>query len=403
MHAFGDDALGDLDAVGLVDALRAGEVSARDLVEAAIARTEAVNPTLNGLAYEAFDRARDRANGGAPVRRLLRRGADLHQGQRRRRRHADDAGHRRVGSTADARRRRIRAGVPGHRPCAAGQDADVGVRLQRVGRASADRARSQSVEPGLHRGRILVGRRAHSSRRAWCPSRTRTTAAGRFESRRPATDLSVSSRPGVGCRSTRKPPRCRCTSSPTGWSVDPSATPRRSCARPSGRCRNPKLPPIGDVTHAGKQRLHIAVCTKSVAKRGQSGGPRADAEDGSAVGGAWTQGHRDRQPRAGPLQGRLSSVLAVPRVRDRAWRTSHVRAELRPHQAGQPDAGTRPKRFAESAQAAAGHRAAVGITQDHCPTVGNLRRGADADARRRHPAHRIPRSDARPTSRSWTG
>ena len=28
--------------------------------------------------------------------------------------------------------------------------------------------------------------------------------------------------------------------------------------------RNPKLPPIGDVTHAGKQRLHIAVCTKSV-------------------------------------------------------------------------------------------------------------------------------------------
>jgi len=38
IHAFVDDALGDRDAVGLVDALRAGDVSAAELVEAAIAR-----------------------------------------------------------------------------------------------------------------------------------------------------------------------------------------------------------------------------------------------------------------------------------------------------------------------------------------------------------------------------
>ncbi len=38
------------------------KVSAVELVEAAIARTEAVNPALNGLAYEAFDRARARAS-----------------------------------------------------------------------------------------------------------------------------------------------------------------------------------------------------------------------------------------------------------------------------------------------------------------------------------------------------
>jgi amidase len=37
-------------------------VSADELVEAAITRTEAVNPTLNGRAYEAFDRARKRVN-----------------------------------------------------------------------------------------------------------------------------------------------------------------------------------------------------------------------------------------------------------------------------------------------------------------------------------------------------
>ena len=61
VHAFGDDALGHLDAVGLIDALNAGRVSRVEIVEAAIARTEAVNPVLNGLAHEAFDRARAQA------------------------------------------------------------------------------------------------------------------------------------------------------------------------------------------------------------------------------------------------------------------------------------------------------------------------------------------------------
>jgi amidase len=62
VHAFGDDALGDLDAVGLSEAIRAGWVSRADAIEAAIARTEAVNPTLNGLAYKAFEQARATAS-----------------------------------------------------------------------------------------------------------------------------------------------------------------------------------------------------------------------------------------------------------------------------------------------------------------------------------------------------
>jgi amidase len=66
IHAFGDDALGDLDAVGLVEKLRAGEVSPHELVEAAITRTEAVNPKLNGFAFEAYDRARARADARRP-------------------------------------------------------------------------------------------------------------------------------------------------------------------------------------------------------------------------------------------------------------------------------------------------------------------------------------------------
>lgn len=61
MHAFVDDALGDCDAVGLTERLESGEVSATELVDAAIARAEAVNPALNALVYPAFDRARSRA------------------------------------------------------------------------------------------------------------------------------------------------------------------------------------------------------------------------------------------------------------------------------------------------------------------------------------------------------
>lgn len=61
ISAFGDDALGDLDAVALVEALQSGALSRAELIEAAIARTEAVNPSLNGLAFEAFGQARTRA------------------------------------------------------------------------------------------------------------------------------------------------------------------------------------------------------------------------------------------------------------------------------------------------------------------------------------------------------
>lgn len=61
VHAFGDDVLGDLDAVGLVELIRSGDVAVTDVVEAAIARAERVNPDLNAIAYPAFDRAREEA------------------------------------------------------------------------------------------------------------------------------------------------------------------------------------------------------------------------------------------------------------------------------------------------------------------------------------------------------
>ena len=61
VHAFSDDVLGELDAVGLVDRIRSGTVSVPDVVEAAIARAERVNPELNAIVHEAWDRARDEA------------------------------------------------------------------------------------------------------------------------------------------------------------------------------------------------------------------------------------------------------------------------------------------------------------------------------------------------------
>jgi amidase len=63
VSVFDDDALGQLDAVGVVAALRSGAISRTEVIEAAIARTQKANPELNGLAFEAFDRARTRAAG----------------------------------------------------------------------------------------------------------------------------------------------------------------------------------------------------------------------------------------------------------------------------------------------------------------------------------------------------
>ncbi len=63
VHAFGDDALGYDDATGVAERLAAGEVSPVEVVEAAIARIERVNPALNALAYRDFENALARARG----------------------------------------------------------------------------------------------------------------------------------------------------------------------------------------------------------------------------------------------------------------------------------------------------------------------------------------------------
>jgi amidase len=66
VHAFGDDALGELDVVGLVAALHAGQVTVPEVVDAAIARSERVHARLGGIAHAAFGRARAEANDPRP-------------------------------------------------------------------------------------------------------------------------------------------------------------------------------------------------------------------------------------------------------------------------------------------------------------------------------------------------
>src|SRR4051794_37351697 len=57
------DEYADLDAVAQADLVRAGEVKPLELVDAAIARAEAVNPQINAIIHERYEKARAEAEG----------------------------------------------------------------------------------------------------------------------------------------------------------------------------------------------------------------------------------------------------------------------------------------------------------------------------------------------------
>jgi amidase len=66
IHAFGDDALGEHDAVALAELVAKGDVSRDELTAAAIARAEQVDPQLCAIAYRAF--AQPRVDGDGALR-----------------------------------------------------------------------------------------------------------------------------------------------------------------------------------------------------------------------------------------------------------------------------------------------------------------------------------------------
>lgn len=57
VHAFRDDALGQDDATEIARRIAAGEVSAREVTQAAIERAQLMQPALNSVAFAAYDRA----------------------------------------------------------------------------------------------------------------------------------------------------------------------------------------------------------------------------------------------------------------------------------------------------------------------------------------------------------
>ncbi len=263
VSAFGDDALGDLDAVGLVEALKSGEVTAPQLVEGAIARTEAVNPTLNGLAYEAFDRARTRAAAPRPyggyfdgVPTFFKDNVDVAGMPTM---HGTDAWKPRP-VTADGRFARVFLST-GLVPLGKTQMSEFGFS------GSAEHPRIGPV------------------RNPWNPDFTAgasSSGAGAFVAAgvvpiAHANDGGGSIRIPAACNGLvgLKPTRGRLpldeqaarmplhlvANGVLTRSVRDTAAFLREAER---AFRNPKLPPIGDVRHAGTQRLRIAVCTKSV-------------------------------------------------------------------------------------------------------------------------------------------
>jgi amidase len=265
-HAFGDDALGDLDAVGLVERLRSGEVSPQELVEAAIARTEAVNPTLNGLAYEAFDRARTRVSG-----------------------------HRRYGGYFDGVPSFIKDNVAVEgMPTMEGADAWE----PRPMPADGEFARAYLATGLVPLGKTQMSEFGFSAsaehprlgavRNPWNPDHTAgasSSGSGAFVAAgvvpiAHANDGGGSIRIPASCNGLvgLKPSRGRLpldkahrqmplrivANGVVTRSVRDTAAFYREMERVSPL--NPKLPAIGDVSHPGKQRLRIAVCTHSIAR-----------------------------------------------------------------------------------------------------------------------------------------
>jgi amidase len=393
-HAFGDDALGDLDAVGLVEKLQAGEVSSSELVEAAIARTKAVNPKLNGLAYEAFDRARARAASrqpyggyfdgvpsfikdnvavegmptmqgtdawdprpmpadGAWARAFLSTGLiPLGKTQMSEFGFSGSAEHPRIGPVRNPWNPDYTAGAS-----SSGSAAFVAAGVVPIAHAN-DGGGSIRI-PAACNG--LVGLK---------PSRGRLPLDK--EAARMPLHLVAN---GVVTRSVR----------------DTAAFMREA----ERVYRDPKLPAIGDVTRPGSQRLQIAVCTKSILREASPEMRELTLKTAALL---EELGHKVTEidnPVPDRFKDDFPRVLVVPGLRGGAGRTPHVRPELRPHPIGHPDARARPQCGARPAQGPAGHRAAAGVAPDHAKTVGYVRRCADADAQRGNPTNRPPRPDGR--------
>ncbi len=166
------DAYSDLDATSQADLVRKKKVSPRELVDAAIARIEKLNPKLNAVIIPLFEKARALADSPRPSRWAVPRRALPAEGPGVRecrrpesQRHAilEEAPLRGAGGQHHhhaVSRRRARHRRP---------DEHSRARARRYDRAARVRAGAQPLESGALDGRIERGQRGLRGR----PSRTR--------------------------------------------------------------------------------------------------------------------------------------------------------------------------------------------------------------------------------------
>ena len=284
MHAFGDDALGDLDAVGLVDALnvRSGRPGrgrrGRDRPHRGrqpAAERLGVRGFRPGAGPGGARRPCGGFFGGVPT--FIKDNVDVAG-------HADDAAAptrgRRGRADADSEFARMYLAT-GLTPLGKTQMSEYGFS------ASAEHPRlgpvrnpwntdytagASSSGSARVRGRRCGADRARQRRRRFDPNsgvlqRTRRAEAVAW----PAT---------AGQRSQ---PGCRFASSPTGWSADRCATPPRSTGKPSGSGATPSSRRSETCTHAG----HAAAADRGLhpltSARVQPGDSRADVEVGGLL------------------------------------------------------------------------------------------------------------------------
>lgn len=62
VHAFGDDALANHDAVGLAEAIESGDITAAEAVGAAVDRARTVDPSIGAISEECFEQSIEAAN-----------------------------------------------------------------------------------------------------------------------------------------------------------------------------------------------------------------------------------------------------------------------------------------------------------------------------------------------------
>ena len=295
-------------------------------------------PSSTRIAHAAFDRAR--AEAADPRGGFFAGVPTLPQGQRRRRRHAHPAGHRRLGAAAPARPTATSPGCTsptGLLP--ARQDPAVGVRVQRVAPSTRGSGRSAA------RGTPTAPRaRRRPGRRRWSPPGVVPIAHandGGGSIRIPAAVNGL-----VGLKPTRDrlaqdkmmremPVRIVSDGVLTRSVRDTAAFYREA----EKVYRNLALPPIGDITRPGKARLDVAVVTEGIGRAGLARGADLTLKTAARLEELGHRVQHDRAAAARRLRRRLPALLVHARAGHGPHRPAHLRPHLGPQPARQPDPG----------------------------------------------------------------